>query len=114
MLLSHWMRLRIACVKPVRLIQEAETELREAALYYEEQQGGLGAEFVHDIRAALQMIQRAPEMWPVRGSGMRRYLIARFPFLVHYRVESERILVVAIAHGNRKPGYWSDRIRGAT
>ena len=70
-------------MKPVKLIQEAETELREAALYYEEQQGGLGAEFVHDIRAALQMIQRAPEMWPVRGSGMRRYLIARFPFLVH-------------------------------
>jgi len=101
-------------VKPVKLIQEAETELREAALYYEEQQGGLGAEFVHDIRAALQMIQRAPEMGPVRGSGMRRYLIARFPFLVHYRVESEHILVVAIAHGHRKPGYWTDRIRGAT
>lgn len=101
-------------MKPVKLIQEAETELREAALYYEEQQGGLGAEFIHDVRAALQMIQRVPEMWPVRGSGMRRYLIARFPFLVHYRIESERILVVAIAHGHRKPGYWTDRIRGAT
>lgn len=101
----------LACVKPVKLIQEAETELREAALYYEEQQGGLGAEFIHDVRAALQMIQRAPEMWPVRGSGMRLYLIARFPFLVHYRVEVERIVVVAIAHGHRKPGYWSDRIR---
>jgi plasmid stabilization system protein ParE len=98
-------------VKPVRLIHEAETELWQAVLYYEEQQGGLGAEFVHEVRSALQMIQRAPEMWPARARGMRRYLIARFPFLVHYRVESERVLVVAIAHGHRKPGYWTDRIR---
>jgi len=99
-------------VKPVKLIHEAETELREAVLYYEEQQGGLGAEFIREIRTALQMIQRAPEMWPASARGMRRYLVARFPFLVHYRVESERILVVAIAHGHRKPGYWTDRVRG--
>lgn len=101
-------------MKPVKLIHEAETELWEAVLYYEEQQGGLGGEFIREVRTALQMIQRAPEMWPVRARGVRRYLIARFPFLVHYRVESERILVVAIAHGHRKPGYWTDRVRGTT
>jgi len=43
-------------VKPIKLIHEAETELREAVLYYEEQQGGLGAEFIREIRTALQMI----------------------------------------------------------
>jgi len=101
-------------VKPVKLIYEAETELWEAALYYEEQQGGLGTEFIHEVRMGLQMIQRAPEMWPVKARGMRRYHIARFPFLVHYRIEPERILVVAIAHGHRKPGYWTERIRGTT
>ena len=106
------MKLRVACVKSVKLIHEAETELREAVLYYEEQQGGLGGEFIREVRTALQIIQRAPEMWPARARGMRRYLVARFPFLVHYRIESERILVVAIAHGHRKPGYWTDRIPG--
>jgi len=48
-------------------------------------------------------------MWPVRQRGMRKYLIATFPFLVHYRVEAAQILVIAIAHGHRKPGYWLDR-----
>src|SRR5690606_10276337 len=66
-LLSHWMRLRLDCVKPVKLIHEAETELWEAALYYEEQQGGLGSEFIREVRTGLQMIQRAPEMWPARA-----------------------------------------------
>lgn len=101
-------------MKPVKLIHEAETELWETVLYYEEQQGGLGGEFIREVRTALQMIQRAPEIWPARARGMRRYLIARFPFLVHYRDEAERILVVAIAHGHRKPGYWTDRIRGTS
>ncbi len=97
-------------MKPVKLIHEAETELWEAALYYERQQPGLGMEFIREVRTGLQLIQRAPQMWPEKARGMRRYLIARFPFLVHYRIEIEHIRVVAIAHGHRKPGYWIDRI----
>ncbi len=108
------MRLRLACVKPVKLIQEAETELWEAALYYEEQQCGLGAEFIREVRTAFKLIQRSPAMWPVKDRGMRRFLVARFPFIVHFRIEAECIRVVAIAHGHRKPGYWANRIRGSS
>jgi hypothetical protein len=66
------MRSRLDCVKPVKLIHEAETELWEAVLYYEEQQVGLGGEFIREVRTALQMIQRAPEMWPAKARGIRR------------------------------------------
>lgn len=98
-----------AFVKPLNLIRKAEAELWEAARYYEEQQHGLGLEFVREIRTGLRFIQKCPEMWPPNPRGVRRYLIDRFPFLVHYRIESEHIRVIAIAHGRRKPGYWSGR-----
>jgi toxin ParE1/3/4 len=65
---------------------------------------------VQEVRTALRFVQNAPEMWPPKSCGMRRYLINRFPFVLHYRVESDLIRVVAIAHGRQKPGYWKTRI----
>jgi hypothetical protein len=41
--------------------------------------------------------------------GTRRLLLQRFPFSIIYRVESTWVLVVAIAHQRRRPGYWRRR-----
>jgi hypothetical protein len=35
--------------------------------------------------------------------------LTRFPYLVVYREDATRILVVAVAHEKRKPGYWRKR-----
>ena len=97
-------------MKSIKLLHEAETELWEAASYYEEQHPGLGIDFVQEVRTAFRFIEKSPEMWPAKARGLRRYLIERFPFSVNYRVESDRVLVIAIAHGRRKPGYWKERL----
>ena len=39
----------------------------------------------------------------------RRYLMARFPYGVVYRIEGETVLVFAVAHLRRRPGYWRNR-----
>ncbi len=39
----------------------------------------------------------------------RRFLLRRFPFFVVYRVFSQRVEVVAVAHARRKPHYWLQR-----
>ncbi|MHB0958931.1 MAG: hypothetical protein ACYC0X_26630 [Pirellulaceae bacterium] len=49
-------------------------------------------------------------MWASYLSGTHRYLMKRFPFVVIYRVTTDRIEIVAIAHGRRKPGYWKRRM----
>ena len=41
--------------------------------------------------------------------GTRRYLMRRFPFFVVYRLFGETVQVVAVAHGRRRPGYWTAR-----
>lgn len=33
----------------------------------------------------------------------------RFPYSVVYRIEHDAILVFAVAHLRRRPGYWIDR-----
>jgi hypothetical protein len=32
------------------------------------------------------------------------------PFSFVYRVEANRIVIVAVAHGRRRPGYWKSRL----
>lgn len=36
-------------------------------------------------------------------------LLRRYPFGVVYRIEPARILIIAVAHGHRRPGYWRGR-----
>ena len=38
----------------VRLREEAEIDLTEASIWYQEQQPGLGHEFIHEVSSTLQ------------------------------------------------------------
>jgi len=45
-------------------------------------------------------------MGRVVDAGLRAVVLERFPFKVLYRVSSNVIVVVAVAHDRRRPGYW--------
>jgi len=95
---------------PLSILDEAEQELWQAILYYEDKAPGLGLDLQLEAEAATHLIQRFPEMWPLREDGTRRHLMTRFPYLVVYLYEDEQVWVVAFAHCKRKPGYWLSRI----
>jgi plasmid stabilization system protein ParE len=88
---------------------QAAKEMRAAAAYYEAQEPGLGDVFLDDIEQALPSIQQFPQLWSVYDGEYRRYLLKRFPYGLIYRIDEARILIVAVAHLHRKPGYWKDR-----
>ena len=56
------------------------------------------------------LIQQFPLAWHPLSANTRRCRLKRFPYGVIYAVEANKILVLAIAHLHRKPGYWSGRI----
>ena len=93
----------------VRLRPEAEQDLTEAAIWYEEQLPGLGNQFLDEVLAAFSSVADAPLMYPVVHRNTRRVLIHRFPFGVFYRVESNAIVVLAVMHGSRHPRRWKTR-----
>jgi hypothetical protein len=39
----------------------------------------------------------------------RRILLDRFPYSVIYRASADEILIIAVAHLRRRPGYWRHR-----
>jgi plasmid stabilization system protein ParE len=86
-------------------------ELYEAAESYEGQRPGLGDRFADEVEDILRLIAATPAGgtgW--RGTRARTWRVARFPFLVVYAVEPDEIVVVAVAHTKRRPGYWVPRL----
>jgi len=84
---------------------EFETDLIEAARYYQAQRPALGAEFLDEAERAIEAIMEAPERWPVRRGGIRRYQLDRFPYAVRYRISANRDAVqfLSILHCARHP-----------
>ena len=93
----------------IRLRPEAEQDLADAAAWYEEQQPGLGHEFLDEVEAMLSSIAETPLMFPSVHRNTRRAVIQRFPFSVYFRANSPSIVVIAIMHGSRNPRRWKNR-----
>ncbi|MEX2214127.1 MAG: type II toxin-antitoxin system RelE/ParE family toxin [Phycisphaeraceae bacterium] len=95
----------------LRMMAEASQELREAFRYYENAEPGLGRRFVAEVARTLQGIKEYPRAWSPHRHGTRRCHTRTFPYLIIYRVSSNAITIVAVAHASREPDYWSDRLR---
>jgi toxin ParE1/3/4 len=88
----------------------AEKELIDAAVYYEEQESGLGGEYLAEVEYAIIFIAQYPKAgFTVKGS-LRRLTLPKFPYYLLYRIlGNAQIRVLAVAHHKRRPQYWVDR-----
>src|SRR4051794_25282698 len=87
----------------------ARSEFDFAALRYDRQRPGLGAQFIAEIDATLRLAATHPERFPVKHADIRRVAVRRFPYSVFYRVEPSRFVVLVIFHGRRNPRIWQAR-----
>ena len=93
----------------LRLHPEASRELESALQLYADRSPVAAAAFLREVEQGLERIQAAPGRWHRVGALARRYLLARFPFSLVYRVVSGDIQLLAVAHDRRRPGYWRSR-----
>jgi toxin ParE1/3/4 len=100
-----------------RLIVEdgAAAEFEEAASRYEAENRAVAWRFVQQVLAVIDSVHRSPGEWPLAPTvperfGVRRRLVAGFPFSVVYKETDDAVWVVAVAHGKRRPGYWRKRM----
>jgi plasmid stabilization system protein ParE len=103
---------RRAVALPLEYLPEALVEAEAAARWYASRSLKASTGFAEEIDTAISAIVRLPAAWPTFDHGTRRYLLRRFPYSVVYRLERDRILIVAIAHGHRRPDYWRSRLPG--
>lgn len=90
----------------IRFLRPARQELAEAIHYYNVQRAGLGDAFRNETWTTLQRILEFPLAWQALGGAIRRCQMQRFPYGVIYEPATAEIIVIAVAHLHREPGYW--------
>ena len=88
----------------------ARFEFREAAHYYDLCETGLGLEFTVEVERTISRIEKNPDVFPIFHKGARRALTRRFPYAVIFRIESNRILILAVMHCHRRPETSKNRV----
>ena len=94
----------------VRFLSPAAQELEDAFQWYEEQMTGLGNEFLAAIDEAVHRMITWPEAHQTLKHPLRRCLVRRFPYGLIYGIETQTLVIVAVAHLHRKPFYWTRRV----
>ncbi len=93
-----------------RFLLPAEEEMTEASLFYEAASAGLGEEFLDDVQRVIGILREHPELGQLIESELRLATLRRFPFSLIYSFRMDEIIIIAVAHQKRRPGYWNDRI----
>ena len=99
-----------AVTRPLDVHPSAQAEAEAAARYYAERSPRAADAFVDELDDAIAQIELAPHAFLQHVHGTRRLLLRTFPFAVVYRFDDDTILIVAVAHGSRRPGYWAYRL----
>jgi len=98
-------------VKRITFHPGADTEIIEAAQYYEAHMHGLGSDFLGEIERGLDQISANPEACQRIASRARRKPLWRFPYNLIDAVYPDRIRIAACAHQKRRPFYWRKRLK---
>ena len=97
-------------MKPFRLTRRAELELEEAWQFYRAENPDLADRFLDEFLSVMERLGHFPESSPRISRRLRVARLNVFHYNVIYKIEPRSILVVAVGHQSRKPGYWRGRI----
>jgi len=92
--------------------REAQIDLDEIFVWYEEQKIGLGFEFLEEFDKLTTKILTNPYFAPVILDDARAATPKRFPYDVVYRIDIlvKEIRIIAISHQSRRPGWFKKRL----
>lgn len=87
---------------------EAETDITDAAIWYQNQRSGLGDEFLAEVQSAMESAVANPRQYPRlrRKPEVRRVLAGRFPYRVFFVLRSDAVIVFRVLHAARHDREW--------
>ena len=94
---------------PVKYHEAAEEELLHEIGYLELRATGLGRRFLAEVERAERAISQFPESAEEIRPGIRKRILRQFRYSLIYSMEKDGLLILAVAHHSRRPGYWVGR-----
>ena len=97
-------------MKSIAYHEAAEGELLRGIGYLESRAAGLGRRFFTEIQRAEKLIMEFPESAAEIAPAIRKRVLRKFRYSLIYTIEEDSLLILAVAHHRRRPGYWIERL----
>ncbi len=94
----------------VEFLEPASIELDDAVEYYNMHSVGLGENFLTEVLETIELISQFPDLWVRNSENTRKAILRKYPYNLIYSVHKNVIYIIAVAHQNREPEYWIERI----
>ena len=88
-----------------------ENELGAAVAWYDARSSTAGDRFLEEFSQSIERITSLPLAWQKLSHNVRRCSLSHFPYGVVYHVKKDEIIILAVMHLHRKPGYWKERLK---
>lgn len=88
---------------------DAAEEYQAALTWYLGRSQAAAVRLTEELDRTIESVRQFPEMYPLFDDRHRYAVLRRYPYSVVYRMDGDRIRVVAFAHSRRSSGYWQGR-----
>ena len=99
----------------LRYHPDALAEIEAGVVWYETRELGLGRAYFAEVERVALGAAEAPSTWPLFSDirpnlKVRRRVLRTFPYVLAYKVHGDALVVIAVSHARRRPGYGLKRV----
>lgn len=88
----------------------AEADLISACADDDAEDREIGRRFAAAISEVFDKIAKMPFLYPLVTDDVRFSMPRRFPYVVYYRIEGDRVVVLAVVHKRQDQAKWKRRL----
>ncbi|ANI89582.1 hypothetical protein A9P82_09935 [Arachidicoccus ginsenosidimutans] len=88
---------------------EVRYDIREAKLWYKDKSPTLPRRFATEVRTTIEQVKLRPTTHAIRYNNIRIANLPIFPYAIHYTVEENIVVVLAVFHAALNPEKWLNR-----
>lgn len=83
------------------IVDDAKLDFRKALFYYKDINPKLAVRFNKSFQESLKIIKEKPELFQIRFENVRIKMMKTFPYLIHFTIYDNLIVIKAIYHSSR-------------
>lgn len=83
------------------IILEAEQDIDDSVLWYEDQQNELGTRFHFEVLEGFEKLKRHPHNYSFFREDYRQLILKHFPFKIVFKINLKRVTVLGVFHTSR-------------
>lgn len=90
---------------------EAEEDAEDAAVWYELRAEALGGVFMEAVQRKLDEIAENPQLFAPSPYGVRKAVLRRFPYSIHYLFDDEIVVILGVLHQKLSLAHLLNRLK---